>query len=365
MFSRHPRFSHVESSESAGFSSLNVIQITDNLFSFSIPLPENPLKWLNCYVIKGGKDRDLLIDTGFRRDECREALLSGMRELKLKPETTDVFLTHLHSDHSGNAATLQKMGCRLLMGKRDYGIISGKIGTGWHGLKERMLQEGMPAEVLDMVFHNNPAVLYAPEHFSAETVSEGDVLSHGNYELHVLNMAGHTPGQLCLYEPGKKIMFTADHVLFDITPNICYWQTMQDALGVYLDNLKKMNAYDVELALPAHRNTGNLTLQQRIGSLIRHHEARLAETNRIIKENPGSTGYEIAGRMTWKIRARNWEEFPPGQKWFAMGEAFAHLDYLLYRGSIRYEHREGIRYYFSEAGDGQNPNVVSDQGPFE
>lgn len=332
---------------------LDVIQITDNLYSFPIPLPENPLKWLNCYVIKGGSEgRDLLIDTGFRRDECRQALLSGMKELAMKPETTDVFLTHLHADHSGNAGMLQKMGCRLLMGKRDYEITSGKTGPGWPGMKERMLQEGMPAEVLNTVMHRNPAVLYSSEGFTAEFVSGGEVLSYGGYGLHVLDMAGHTPGQLCLYEPRKKIMFTADHVLFDITPNICYWQSMEDALGVYLDNLRRMSTYDVKLALPAHRGASDITLQQRIGVLLRHHETRLAETKRIIEEQPGSTGYEIAGKMTWKIHARNWEEFPPGQKWFAMGEALAHLEYLLRRGFIRCEYRRDSCVYYSAAKPG-------------
>lgn len=56
-------------------------QVAENVYTFKIVLPNNPLKWLNCYVIKGNKN--LLIDTGFNRPECREALLDGMRELDL------------------------------------------------------------------------------------------------------------------------------------------------------------------------------------------------------------------------------------------------------------------------------------------
>ncbi len=36
---------------------------------------------LNSYLIKGKNGRDLLIDTGFRREECREALFAGLRAL--------------------------------------------------------------------------------------------------------------------------------------------------------------------------------------------------------------------------------------------------------------------------------------------
>ena len=39
--------------------------------------------------------------------------------------------------------------------------------------------------------------------------------------------------------------------------------------------------------------------------------------------------------MTWKIRCRNWEEFPSAQRWFAVGEAISHLIYLDSIGKVR------------------------------
>ena len=39
--------------------------IEDNIYTIPVPLPNNPLRSLNSYVIKG-EDRNLLIDTGFR-----------------------------------------------------------------------------------------------------------------------------------------------------------------------------------------------------------------------------------------------------------------------------------------------------------
>jgi hypothetical protein len=32
--------------------------------------------------------------------------------------------------------------------------------------------------------------------------------------------------------------------------------------------------------------------------------------------------------MTWDIVCDSWDQFPLSQKWFAMGEALAHLKYL-------------------------------------
>ena len=46
-------------------------RISEGLYRIPVPLPGNPLRELNSYFIPGG-DRDILIDTGFCREECRE-----------------------------------------------------------------------------------------------------------------------------------------------------------------------------------------------------------------------------------------------------------------------------------------------------
>ena len=79
--------------------------IEGNIYLIPVPLPDNPLRNLNSYVIRAeGGGRHLLIDTGFRRDECRDALLAGLGELDVRLEDTDIFLTHLHSDHTSRTA---------------------------------------------------------------------------------------------------------------------------------------------------------------------------------------------------------------------------------------------------------------------
>ena len=39
--------------------------------------------------------------------------------------------------------------------------------------------------------------------------------------------------------------------------------------------------------------------------------------------------------MTWSIRCKGWDDFPVPQKWFAVGEAVAHLEYLMDLGKVR------------------------------
>ena len=54
---------------------MSVEETLPNLWRIPVPLPGNPLKELNSYLIMG-KGENLLIDTGFRRAECRDALAS-------------------------------------------------------------------------------------------------------------------------------------------------------------------------------------------------------------------------------------------------------------------------------------------------
>ena len=49
--------------------------------------------------------------------------------------------------------------------------------------------------------------------FDYMTVKEGDALSIGSLSLEILNLPGHTPGCICLFEKENKSLFTGD-VLF-------------------------------------------------------------------------------------------------------------------------------------------------------
>ena len=73
---------------------------------------------------------------------------------------------------------------------------------------------------------------------------------------------------------------------------------------------------------------------------------RVQEALETVRREPGLTAYEIAGRMNWSIRCRNWEDFPLTQKYFAVGEALSHLDYLMVRGQVvRRMIEEKYRYF--------------------
>lgn len=321
-------------------------QVMENIYRIPVPLPNNPLRELNCYLIRG-RDRNLLIDTGFRQEACREALFAGLRELEVRMEETDILLTHLHSDHTGLIAEAASPESRVYIDDADRDWI---VGTTRFPLEElenqRFSMAGIPPEMLRVAAETHPGRCFAPdpEFHRYTTLSTGDVLEVGGYRLEVIQTPGHTPSHLCLWMAEQQTMFTGDHVLFDITPNITRWPNLEDSLGRYLESLRMVRAYDVKTALPAHRATGDF--HARVDALLRHHEYRLNECLKVVQEEPGLLPFDIAGRMTWRIRAKNWDDFPIPQKWFAVGECLSHLDRLALQGQVREEETEGLlRYY--------------------
>ena len=95
-----------------------VENLAKNLYRIIIPLPNSPLKDLNSYVIKGG-DRNLIIDTGFNRTVCYEAMQQGLNELAIDLNRTDFMLTHMHADHTGLVERLATDSSRIFFSRID------------------------------------------------------------------------------------------------------------------------------------------------------------------------------------------------------------------------------------------------------
>lgn len=323
-----------------------VKQITEDIFCIQVPLPGNPLRETNAYLVRG-KESNLLIDTGFRNDVCRQALREGFEELGCRTENTDVFVTHLHSDHSGLCQEFAGADRNIYMGKTDTHVVKERCRKGRYELDiDRFREEGFPEEALRDIYGTNPAARWLFQSFDERfrEVSEGDCIRMEKHCFTVIDVPGHTPGNLMLWDEENRIMFTGDHILFTISPNITFWRECEDALGDYLDGLKRVRKYPVETALPGHRESGNY--QERIDRLLEHHDRRLNSMLEIIAETPGLNATEISARMKWKIRAASWEEFPINQKWFAVAECISHLDYLQKRGLICSQVSDQIRRYY-------------------
>jgi len=306
-------------------------QVVPGVFRIRIPLPNNPLKELNSWVVRDG-GRSLVIDTGFNRTACFDAMQAGLAELGVDLANADFMLTHLHSDHTGLVSRLAAPGARIYMGRIEAGFFGG--GIDWRHVMSFAIANGFDPEELKDALNAHPGIKYKPENVPELTlVDDGDVITVGDWHLRCVVTPGHTWGHTCLYEPDRKVLFSGDHVLWDITPHIESWSWEDNALKDFLESLGKIRDLPVDIVLPGHRNTFT-DLRGRVDALLAHHENRSVEALGVL-ESGALSAYDTAARMTWDIRAASWQEFPITQKWFATGETLAHLLYLESQGRVR------------------------------
>ena len=313
-------------------------EIVPNLYRMEIPLPKSPLKWLNSYVVRC-PDRFLIIDTGFNLDECRNEMNANLQKLGVDLNKTDVFVTHFHVDHIGLAGTLATDNSKVYLNEREARqmISIGDNSAGyWQKLLDVYVANGFTAEDTRTLMESHPAHRYGLKKEVAFSIAKDrDMIEIGDFHFQCISTPGHSPGHICLYEPNKKILVAGDHILSDITPNITYWLEMDDPLKEYLTNLEKVEALEVEIALPGHRRLIH-DLHKRIRELQEHHRDRLNEVLIALRDGT-KTALQIAPCISWDISFKCWEEFRPTQKWFAFGETLAHLSFLENKGKVRRE----------------------------
>lgn len=324
-----------------------MIQVYKNIYLKELPLPNNPLKALNLYIIKG-KNKSMIIDTGFNRDDTKDEIIQVFDELDIRFEDTILYLTHYHSDHAGLAHFFQEKGSTIYVSKVDGDMINNsmnKYDTVWiNAIKNAKLQ-GLQEDNLDL--ENHPGFKYRPKEFINYKVAVfGEHIQIDDYDFEIIDLSGHTPGITGLYEKNHKILFCGDHILGKITPNITFWGfEYGDSLGDYFKNLDKVYDMDITHLFSSHRFLIK-DHRQRIDELKKHHQKRLDEIMQIIEKNGKSTVCNIAKNMHWDIKAKNWEDFPKSQKWFATGEAHSHLEHLRYTGKLKMEKIQDVLYYY-------------------
>lgn len=336
------RCGHLEVTSTHSPEASPLERLEDDLYRIEVPLPESPLGSVNAYVLTGD-DRALMVDTGFNRTSCREVLEDALDDLAVDRNRLDFFITHLHADHSGLAQHLAGEDSRLFLNAFGAGVLG---ADHWDRAYDYARSNGFPADQLEALFEHHPGKQYSGDGLPEfQSLEDGDELTLGSYRLRVVNTPGHTLGHQCLHDPDRRWLFSGDHVLVDITPNISVHSRENRYLLVhYLESLDRVAKLDVRRVLPGHRRPFE-DLPGRVDELKQHHGLRVVEVQTILEEG-ALTAYEVASRMNWDIPLGDWEAFPVVQRWFATGEALSHLWYLEHEGNVRV-HEEGSRVRFS------------------
>ena len=312
-------------------------QLDQDLWSLPVPIPANPLRYVSVYAFGTGEGL-VLIDAGWGAEESWRALRDGLESIGAGvADVCGVLVTHMHFDHVGLAGRVrQASGAWIAMHPADQAVFA---RPDYRSAERAVAVEAdflrglgaSPAEAAAAVGTAEQWEKFTTIARPDRLLTDGELADVPGWKLRAVHTPGHTPGHLCFVDERSRRLFSGDHVLPRITPNISVQRgAPPDPLGDYLDSLARTRDLDVDEVLPAHewRFRG---LPGRVDAIAAHHERRLAELLAAIRRSPGSTPWQLAGDLTW---SRPWDQYSGQMRVFAVTETAAHAHLLERRGAV-------------------------------
>jgi glyoxylase-like metal-dependent hydrolase (beta-lactamase superfamily II) len=175
-------------------------------------------------------------------------------------------------------------------------------------------------------------------------LDDGDEIPFHTMIWRTIHCPGHSPGLICFYWPEKKILFSGDHLLKEITPNPILnvpettLPLRYSSLKEYLASLEKVGNLDISLSLPGHG--GEITeVKGLIQKIFTHHQERMDLICSILSKGE-KTPFEIAMDLFPGV--------PPFEIFLGISEAVGHLEILKEKEIVEVTEKEGKDYYSLE-----------------
>lgn len=316
----------------------DVTELPPEIRQIRLPMPNNPLRHINSYLIKAD-DGYVLVDCGWDLPEVLDALRAALKDEGIGlDDVRRLVVTHYHSDHYGLAGRLVGLGrLRLMMHRLDWAYVRDNLSSlrdyshqsnAW--LTRNGLDESL-SEADRRAFEALGRFTIVQPHEELEDAAE---IGAGRYTWRVVWTPGHTPGHICLFDADRRLLISGDHVLEPITPNVSLWHSdAGNPLGDFLQSLHRVADLGADLVLPAHGEPF-AGLKRRVDELLAHHYAR---EDAILEALDGQaiTAAEVAGRIPWTRHKRSFGGLPTLQQRMALSETLSHLEELRAHARVR------------------------------
>jgi glyoxylase-like metal-dependent hydrolase (beta-lactamase superfamily II) len=318
-------------------------QVLDKIYKIELPIPF-PLKSMNVYFIDDSPRT--LVDAGIKTEVSFETLKKGLETIGVGLNSIErILITHGHIDHYGQAKRLSSLSnAPIYIHSKEYGRIRSFI----HSLgfiKSILLRNGAPETLVNEAIHYmESAQIMADSLDEAFFLDDGDSIFFKSMSWKTIHCPGHSPGLICFHWPEKKILFTGDHLLKEITPNPIlnvpeYRPPFRyPSLKDYLNSLEKIEGLGLSLLLPAHGEEIH-DVKALIQKIFTHHKERM---DRILfsLSKKEKTPFQIAMDLFPGV--------PPFEVFLGISEAVGHLEILKEKGIVKVNEKEGKDYYSLE-----------------
>ncbi|SHE75468.1 Glyoxylase, beta-lactamase superfamily II [Fodinibius roseus] len=280
-------------------------------------------------------EKIVLIDCGHYAGDSREQLKSHLREHGLTVNDLDeIWLTHGHPDHFGQAAWLaDKSGAEVFGHPKERVNFAGNSDR--ELFRDFFYAHALPPSLVDQMLDQLEWLQQYQLPIEPQWVRDDEQLTSGRLSVRVRLTAGHAPGHI-VFDSGEGLLFGGDLLLKQISTNALInfdpdSGERNKSLLQYRQSLKWM-AKQQGMVLPGHgkgiRNIVEVTQHH-----LREHEQRYRGIQQLLEQHPKSL-MELSRHLFA-------DAIEQGALFLVLSEILGYLDWGEREGTIRQVNTSG------------------------